>query len=337
MKNIVDISKYNDSINWDVAAPQLDLAICRVQYGSNKVDQLYKQHVTKLESYGIPHGAYAYGCFTSVADAIAEAEDFMSRVSPNAKFLVLDVEDDTLASCGATNLAKASQAFIDRCKAKGWKVGFYVSHHMIDNGDPYGLLGVTADFRWIPRYGAKPKFPCEIWQYADNTTGGYVAGIGNCDVNRLNGDKSLEWFIGTNTISASSIQAQPQGIGIATSKYPEGYGINTYSEPVNGEYTGTITKPIPYLVLAGHWLGGDNNMLCLGNRQWVKQEHFKVQWFYAYSKFPEGYGINTYYAPNGNYTGSISSTVGYAIWARQDGWLCLGNNSWVKEEHFNIK
>ncbi|MGG2091932.1 M15 family metallopeptidase [Bacillus sp. S13(2024)] len=136
---------------------------------------------------------------------------------------------------------------------------------------------------------------------------------------------------------AESKPNQASGIGIATSKYPEGYGINTYSDPVNGTYTGTITDPIPYLILAGHWLGGDNNMLCLGNRQWVKQEHFKVQWFYAYSKFPEGYGINTYDAPNGNYTGSISSTTSYAIWARQNGWLCLGNNCWVKEEHFNIK
>ncbi len=27
----------------------------------------------------------------------------------------------------------------------------------------------------------------------------YVEGIGNCDVNRLNGDKSLEWFIGSDS------------------------------------------------------------------------------------------------------------------------------------------
>ncbi|SFI28421.1 MULTISPECIES: GH25 family lysozyme [unclassified Bacillus (in: firmicutes)] len=192
-KNIVDISKYNDKINWNVAAPNLDLAICRVQYGSNKVDNLYKQHVANLEARGIPHAAYAYGCYVSVEDAIVEAKDFMTRVSPNAKFLVLDVEDDTLASCGSTNLAKASQVFIDTCKSAGWKVGFYVSHHMYSS---YGLQNVKADFLWIPRYGAKPVYACDLWQYADNATGGYVEGIGNCDVNRLNSDKTLEWFIG---------------------------------------------------------------------------------------------------------------------------------------------
>ncbi|MDC2864645.1 GH25 family lysozyme [Bacillus sp. BP-3] len=195
-KNIIDISKYNDSINWDVAAQNLDLAICRVQYGSNKADYLYKQHVENLEERGIPHAAYAYGCYVSVEDAIVEARDFMARVSPNAKFLVLDVEDDTLSSCGGTNLAKASQAFIDTLKAEGWKVGFYVSHHMYDS---YGLQNVQADFLWIPRYGAKPAYACDIWQYADNATGGYVEGIGNCDVNKLIGDKSLEWFIGNDS------------------------------------------------------------------------------------------------------------------------------------------
>lgn len=58
----------------------------------------------------------------------------------------------------------------------------------------YGLQNVQADFLWIPRYGAKPKYPCDLWQYADNATGGYIEGVGNCDVNYLNGDKSLEWF-----------------------------------------------------------------------------------------------------------------------------------------------
>ncbi|PEA54515.1 N-acetylmuramoyl-L-alanine amidase [Bacillus pseudomycoides] len=195
-KKIIDISKYNDEIDWDVAAPNIALAICRVQYGSNKADYLYKQHVENLEARGIPHAAYAYGCYVSVEDAIVEAKDFMDRVSPNAKFLVLDVEDDTLSSCGGTNLAEASQAFIDTCKAAGWKVGYYVSHHMYNS---YGLQNVQADFLWIPRYGKEPAYACDLWQYADNATGGYVEGIGNCDVNKLIGDKSLEWFIGSES------------------------------------------------------------------------------------------------------------------------------------------
>ncbi|MED1115061.1 GH25 family lysozyme [Bacillus paramycoides] len=181
-KRIVDISKWNDRINWPVAAPEIELEICRVQYGSNLVDYLYNEHVVKLEQYGIQHAAYAYGCFVSEADAIVEAKDFIARVSPNAKFLVLDVEDDTVKSMKSkgnlNDLAKASQAFIDTCKAAGWKVGFYVAHHMY--GD-YNLQSVQADFVWLPRYGTndgnpqvKPSYPCDIGKQAVRIqTGGF--------------------------------------------------------------------------------------------------------------------------------------------------------------------
>ncbi|OOZ97606.1 N-acetylmuramoyl-L-alanine amidase [Bacillus cereus] len=200
MGYIVDISKWNGKINWPVAARQIEFAICRVQYGSNLVDHLYNDHVTNLEKYGIQHAAYAYGCFVSVADAIVEAKDFLARVNSNAKFLVLDVEDDTVKSMKSkgnlNDLAKASQAFIDTCKAAGWKVGFYVAHHMY--GD-YNLQSVQADFIWLPRYGTndgspqkKPSYPCDIWQYTDN---GYIDGIGKCDINLLQGDKGLGWYI----------------------------------------------------------------------------------------------------------------------------------------------
>ncbi|MGG1147666.1 GH25 family lysozyme [Bacillus wiedmannii] len=216
MGYIVDISKWNDKINWSVAGPQLDLAICRVQYGSKKVDELYNQHVSNLEARGIPHAAYAYGCFVSIADAIVEAKDFMNRVNPRAKFLVLDVEDDTVASMKSTgnlnDLAKASQAFIDTCKAAGWKVGFYASHHMYNQ---YGLRNVRADFVWLPRYGSndgkpqvKPDYPCELWQFTDN---GYINGIGRVDINLVNGDKSLSWFTGKIKENPSSVLRPEEG------------------------------------------------------------------------------------------------------------------------------
>ncbi|PGF02739.1 N-acetylmuramoyl-L-alanine amidase [Bacillus pseudomycoides] len=339
-KYIVDISKFNDKINWDVAAPQLGLAICRVQYGSNKVDELYNQHVKNLEARGIPHAAYAYGCYVSVNDAIVEVKDFLNRVNKNAKFLVLDVEDDTVASMESKgnlgDLAKASQAIIDTCKAAGWKVGLYVSHHMYNQ---YNLQNVKADFIWLPRYGTndgqpqvKPAYPCDIWQYTDN---GYINGIGRVDINLLLGDKTLDWYIGddVNTIAPS----KNVGIGIAVSKYPVGYGINIYDAP-DGNFTGErFSDKTPHAILEGAWYGGNENMLCFGPNQWAKQEHFDVRWFKAYSKYPPGYGVNTYNAPNGDFTGNVDGSIPYDIYSRKDGWIDLGRQTFVKEEHFNIK
>ncbi|PER42734.1 N-acetylmuramoyl-L-alanine amidase [Bacillus thuringiensis] len=232
MGYIVDLSKWNNKMNWPVAAPQIELAICRVQYGSNLVDHLYNDHVANLERYGIPHAAYAYGCFVSVADAIVEAKDFLARVNPNAKFLVLDVEDDTVKSMKSkgnlNDLAKASQAFIDTCKAAGWKVGFYVAHHMY--GD-YNLQSVQADFIWLPRYGTndgspqrKPSYPCDIWQYTDN---GYIDGIGKVDINLIQGNKTLDWFTGDKQTEQAITNGGYQYVKSG------GFGISLVQEVLN--------------------------------------------------------------------------------------------------------
>ncbi|MDA1763110.1 N-acetylmuramoyl-L-alanine amidase family protein [Bacillus cereus] len=132
---------------------------------------------------------------------------------------------------------------------------------------------------------------------------------------------------------------QPKGLGIATSKYPEGWGINLYSSGnKDAWFTGeVINTKTPYLILDGAWYGGNENMLCLGWQQWAKQEHLDVQWFYGYSKYPAGYGINTYKGPNGEWTGNVDGSVPYGIFARKDGYIDIGQNTWVKEEHFNVR
>ncbi|PFN63944.1 GH25 family lysozyme [Bacillus thuringiensis] len=250
-KYIVDLSKWNDKMKWPVAAPQIELAICRVQYGSNLVDYLYSDHVANLEQYGIPHGAYAYGCFVSVTDAIVEAKDFMKRVSPNAKFLALDVEKDTVASMKSKgnlrDLAKASQAFVDTCKAEGWKVGFYVSHELYNQ---HNLQNVQADFLWIPRYGTndgtpqkKPNYVCDIWQYTDNA---HINGIGKVDINLLQGDKTLGWYIGEHHESLVPPSSSVAGKRVESKVN----NLRFYSKPswANRDVVGTVNKGLGFII-----------------------------------------------------------------------------------------
>lgn len=58
------------------------------------------------------------------------------------------------------------------------------------------------DWNWVPRYGKNtgladdinypPKYPCDLWQYCST---GKVNGIANnVDLNKLYGEKSLEYF-----------------------------------------------------------------------------------------------------------------------------------------------
>jgi GH25 family lysozyme M1 (1,4-beta-N-acetylmuramidase) len=197
---IVDISHHQPSskINWSQAAKEVALMVIRVQYGSKTLDREYKNHVANCKKHGIPFAHYAYGHFVSVADAKKEAKDFLSRIDKDAKFLVLDTEGDTIESCGTKDVAEASQAFIDVCKSAGYKTGFYVSHHLYKL---HGLNKVKADFLWIPRYGnndgtpnSKPDFPCELWQYTEKGRVSWYGGF--LDLNKLNGDKVLDWFLG---------------------------------------------------------------------------------------------------------------------------------------------
>lgn len=185
MGHIVDISKWNGNINWDVAAPQLDLVIARVQDGSNYVDPLYKGYVQAMKARNIPFGNYAFCRFVSINDAKKEAQDFWNRGDKDALFWVADVEVKTMGDMRA-----GTQAFIDELRRLGAKkVGLYVGHHTYKE---FQADKINADFVWIPRYGGnRPAYPCDIWQYTET---GNVAGIGKCDLNELIGSKSLSWF-----------------------------------------------------------------------------------------------------------------------------------------------
>ena len=208
-KKIVDVSKYQ-SIDWKTASQDLALAIIRVQYGSRLEDSKHKEHEAGAKKYGVPFWNYAYGHFVSVADAIVEANDFIKRSDPEAVGLALDTESDTVESCGTALVAEASQAFLDVLKKAGFKTGYYVSHNLYKK---YGLDKVKSDFLWIPRYGVndgtfnkKPDFACDLHQF---TSTGSVKGIaGNVDLNRLNGDKNLEWFTGKK--SSSETETTPE-------------------------------------------------------------------------------------------------------------------------------
>ncbi|CAM4399249.1 peptidoglycan recognition family protein [Bacillus manliponensis] len=152
------------------------------------------------------------------------------------------------------------------------------------------------------------------------------------DYNRVLREEAAGGSIGSKPL-------QPTGIGLARSKYEDGYNINLFNSGEKDAWvTGhVINKTYPYLILEGRWYGGDENMLCLGWEKWAKQEHFNVQWFYAYSKFPSDYGINTFDAPNGNFKGRVFGHQPLGIYARRDEHIDIGQNTWIPEKHFDIR
>lgn len=133
------------------------------------------------------------------------------------------------------------------------------------------------------------------------------------------------------TGTSTAVHVNPTvGIGMATSIFPDGYGVNVYDKP-NGNYIKRITK-VPYAVYIEK-----NGWLDLGNNQWVKAEYMNFHRYTASSKYGAGYALNLYSAPNGYYVGRINDPTEYIIYQRSNGWVDIGKSQWVNEEHLIIK
>lgn len=201
MGYIIDISEHQKpiNINYDEFCRDLDLAIVRVQYGSNYKDIHYKTHIAELRKRGVPVHVYAWIRGVSNADMEAEAVDFYNRTQEvfNPDWYWLDVEEQSMP-----DMRTGSEFFRAKLKALGAKkVGVYVANHLYSN---FNLDVSKFDAVWIPTYGANngsyqrdPNFPCDLHQF---TSVGRKAGYAyDLDLNRLTGSKPLDYFVGNAT------------------------------------------------------------------------------------------------------------------------------------------
>lgn len=193
---IVDISKWQGTINFDEFGKKAALVIARVSCGSDK-DVKIDTYASAMVERGIPFGVYCY----SYAGTLEKARDEAQKMIEYAKkykplFYVVDAEEDRLTQ-------ETIKEFASELRKLGVKkVGCYVGHHHY-KGYSFDDIRDQFDFIWIPRYGAndgtiesavKPKYKCDLWQY---TSQGKIAGIkGHADLNVITEDgHDLKWFL----------------------------------------------------------------------------------------------------------------------------------------------
>lgn len=200
---IIDISKWQPTINYDKLIQASSLIILRAGYrgtgGGIKKDQKFELHAGELKKRGIPFGVYFYTLAKDETMARDEARMFHEWAKDYAPlFWALDAEKKVVTH-------DAIAAFADELRKLGAaRIGCYVAHQLYSKYQ-YGTLRGLFDFTWIPRYGkndgtvegsAKPKHECDLWQY---TSKGKIAGIGanKLDLNVITGTgKTLSWFLG---------------------------------------------------------------------------------------------------------------------------------------------
>ncbi|MGF9979271.1 DUF5776 domain-containing protein [Viridibacillus arvi] len=188
---IADISKWQGTIDWATASKNLDLVIIRTQYGSILEDIKHKEYEAGALKYGVPFGVYSYSLAESSADAKAEANSFYNRASKDAKFYVLDVEENT--STSGESMRTIINAYVKQLRTKtDKKIGVYIAHHLYED---LNIDTSKFDFVWIPRYNntnTPPAYNYNLWQYTDK---GIVPGISTyVDLNRLNPNTPLHFF-----------------------------------------------------------------------------------------------------------------------------------------------
>ena len=193
---IIDISKWQGTIDFNKLKNEVSLVIVRASCGSDK-DVKFDEYATKMNEFGIPFGVYCYSYAADEDKAKDEVQKMINYASKyNPLFYVMDAEESKINHSSIKAFAEALRAH------KINKIGCYVAHNYYERYK-YSTLQNLFDFTWIPRYGKnsgsinnsiKPSYFCDLWQYTSN---GKIAGIsGNVDMNVITRDgHNLEWFL----------------------------------------------------------------------------------------------------------------------------------------------
>ena len=176
MKFGVDVSCYDNNIDYATFRQNIQYAIIRVGYGkdyapSTQRDSLLDRHYSNLKGY-VPVGAYYYAYATNYDEGRREAENCLSYMGDKTFELPIfyDLEE-------SRNTYDAGRGFVDRIREAGLKAGVYCSTSFYKNK----FNGIDCDCLWLAEYGSnngqvpssEPRYKYDIWQYSSK---GSVAG-----------------------------------------------------------------------------------------------------------------------------------------------------------------
>lgn len=170
-----DFSEHQGKINANQFKDKIQFGIIRVQAGYTHEDIRHKDYEQQFLNAKIPFVSYAYACYVSVSDAIAEANSFVSRLNKNVPKnklrTAVDVEEIDVRN--HADFVPATQAFIYTVKKAGYDCGIYSTVNYFTN---QGLGNVKADFRWVAyppvadedngQPHNRPNIPFDIWQFS---------------------------------------------------------------------------------------------------------------------------------------------------------------------------
>lgn len=178
----IDVSHWQGEIDWNkVKLDGVEFAFIKATQGTSysKVDY-FRNHSPRALGVGIHVGAYHYGDFSTVAEAKAQAEYFLSVIKGYKLTypVVLDLEENKKGASKA-QLTDAAIVFLEALENAGYFAVLYTGKSFLENQLDEARLKRYA--LWVARYNSYLGRDADIWQF---TSSGTINGIsGNVDVN----------------------------------------------------------------------------------------------------------------------------------------------------------
>jgi len=203
VKEIIDLSRYNEVSDYSKAAKVVDGVIIRAGFrGYGSVGNIVKDQRLDTHYNGfhgkIKIGYYFFSQAINESEAIEEANTLHSFIKDKARPdlpIFWDTEDSGARLSGDTGRAdalnkndrtKCAIAFIKRIRELGYKPGIYASENWYKNNLYYDIIVATGASIWVANYSRKPSiYKYDAWQFSNTET---IDGIiGNVDRSHVYG------------------------------------------------------------------------------------------------------------------------------------------------------
>lgn len=184
----IDVSSYQGKPDWaKVKKAGINFAILRI-HQKNGSDSSFEHNYKGCKTNAIPVGGYKYSYALTPSQALEEAEDTLSVLAGRGlDFPVFyDLEWNSQRKLGKAAVEKIAEAFLNRIKKAGYKVGIYCNMDWYQNVLTEKLRKYDL---WLARYPANDNGTMQTrlkptvgigWQYSSK---GKVVGIsGNVDM-----------------------------------------------------------------------------------------------------------------------------------------------------------
>ena len=208
VKTVIDVSKWQYTIDWNKVKPQIDGVIIRCGYGediASQDDEYWQRNVSEVERLGIPYGVYLYSHANNDGKIQSEINHALRLIKGhNPKLGVfLDLEENSLGFIAA----RAAREWCRQINASEYKAGIYTGAYYYkaylkgvhEDADALWWLAAYGPEPYMdyPRYNYKPNpgFEIDAWQY---TSVKHINGI-NANVD------CSEWYVSFDAPDKPSI------------------------------------------------------------------------------------------------------------------------------------